>query len=248
MKDSRSTTVILGSVQPAYLAWIPFFQRMLLSDVFVYLDDVEFSKNSPHNRNKIKTVNGPLMLTVPVKYAGNSSCTISEMPLDNKSMWQKKHWRTIEMSYSKAPFYKDFAQALFDNVYSHEWKFLGGLNIAILETVRQYLAIHTRCFRSSDLKIGLKNNDKLVEMCKQLGCNSFLVKPGTDDYHPRSFFAAHGIGMTYFAPSHNIYPQLYGEFTRGMSIIDLVMNCGPEQSRQLLYDTLQTTQQNSHDS
>ena len=60
---------ILSCLQPTYLPWIPFFERVILSDIFIILDDVEFSKNSNHNRNSIKTNSKQLLLTVPVKYS-----------------------------------------------------------------------------------------------------------------------------------------------------------------------------------
>ena len=224
-------SIILGSVQPAYLAWVPFFQRMILSDVFVYLDDVEFSKNSAHNRNKLKSSNGAVTLTVPIKYSGNRFCKINNMPIDNSVPWKKKHWKSIEMNYSKAPFFIEFGKILYEEVYSQEWEFLGPLNIQIIETVKNYLLIPTICVASSNLKINLKNNDKLVEMCNVLGAKKFLVKPGTNDYHPREFFEERGIVLEYFDYTHNVYPQLYKDFIPGLSIIDLVMNYGPEESK-----------------
>ena len=224
----------LGSVQPAYLAWVPFFQRMILSDIFIYLDDVEFSKNTSHNRNKIKSFNGPVTLTVPIIYSGNSKCNIKNMPIDNKRAWLKKHWKTIEMNYSKAPFFNDFGKILYEEVYSKEWSFLGQLNIHLLETIKNYLSISTICKASSTLKINLKNNSKLVEICNQLGANRFLVKPGTNDYHPKEFFEERGIALKYFEYTHFNYSQLYGDFTPGLSIIDLIMNCGPDESKSYL--------------
>lgn len=229
-------SITLGSVQPSYLAWVPFFQRMILSDVFVYLDDVEFSKNSSHNRNKIKSINGAITLTVPIRYSGNSSCKINNLPIDNKVPWRKKHWKSIEINYSKAPFFDEFGKILYKEVYSKEWEFLGPLSIQILETVRKYLTISTVCIASSTLKIDLKNNEKLVEICRRLGANKFLVKPGTNEYHPSVFFKERGIALVYFDYNHNLYPQLYRDFIPGLSIIDLVMNFGPEESKSFLID------------
>lgn len=224
----------LGAVQPSYLAWVPFFQRMVLSDVFVYLDDVEFSKNSPHNKNKIKTPNGSLSLAVPIKYSGNSSCNISHMPIENKIPWQKKHWKSIQMNYSKTPYYHDFGNLLYTRIYSKEWEFLGKLNIEILELIRKYLSIPTTCVTSSTLNINLKNNDKLVEMCKLLGANKFLVKPGTNNYHPKDFFEKNEISLNYFNFQHFKYSQHYGEFVSGLSIIDLIFNHGPLNTKKFL--------------
>ena len=99
--------MILSCVQPSYLAWIPLFKRMISGDIFVYLDDVEYSKNSFHNRNYIKSFQGKVLLTVPVKYKGNANKYISEMPINNDFPWAKKHWRSIEMNYNKAPYFSE---------------------------------------------------------------------------------------------------------------------------------------------
>ena len=221
-----SMSLTLGCVQPSYIAWLPFFQRMILSDVFVYLDDVQFSKNSSHNKNSIKTSNGSIVLTVPIKYSGNSSLSINKMPIENKNPWIKKHWRSIEMNYSKAPHFKEFAEVLHREIYSKDWEFLGNLNIHILETIRNFLLIPTSCIASSSLEVNLKSNEKLVEICKLLGANSFLVKPETNDYHPKDYFEQNGIGLKYFTYNNHIYPQLHKGFIPGLSIIDIIMNCG----------------------
>lgn len=217
---------VLGSVQPAYLAWIPFFQRMAESDVFVYLDDVKYSKNSFHNRNQIKTPQGPVHLTVPVRYTGHSDATIQDIGIDNTSDWTKKHWRTIAQSYSKAPFFPDLAPAL-EAVYGQTWTTLGPLNIALAELFREFLGIRTPCQASSALQVEGEANVKLVNLCRALGADGFIVKPGTEDYHPRAHFEPHGVGFRYFTPEPRIYPQLHGEFLKGLSILDYAMNCGP---------------------
>jgi hypothetical protein len=218
---------IMGSVQPSYLAWIPFSKRMQMSDVFVYLDDVEFSKNTFHNRNRIKTANGELTLTVPVSYGGNSRTFIKDMPINNKMKWSEKHWRSISLAYSKAKYFRDLQEPL-ESIYLKEWEFLGDLNIALIELLRKYLGIKTKCVRSSELNAEGENNEKLVNLCKILGVDKFIVKPGTNDYHPQEYFEERGIGFEYFTYKPEPYPQLYGDFIPGLSILDYAMNCGPE--------------------
>src|SRR5687767_1847071 len=95
----------IGIVQPTYLPWLPFFERMARSDEFVYLDDVQYSKNSFHNRNAIKGQDGRVLLTVPVLHTGHSGALINEIRIDNRSKWGLKHWRTVQANYARAPFY-----------------------------------------------------------------------------------------------------------------------------------------------
>jgi len=220
-------SLVLGSVQPAYMAWVPFYQRMIESDVFVYLDDVEFSKNSFHNRNKIKTAQGPVYLTVPIQYKGNSNSSIKEMPIDNKKPWRKKHWQTILQNYSKAPFFPDLGPLLKEQIYDCEWIYLGDLNVTLLELFREFLKINTPCYQSSKLTVIGESNEKLVNLCHKLGAELFIVKPATDHYHPKTFFESHKIGFKYFNQNLMPYPQLHGSFIPGLSILDYAMNCGP---------------------
>jgi hypothetical protein len=218
---------VLGSVQPAYLAWIPFFQRMRESDVFVYLDDVKYSKNSFHNRNRISTAQGPIYLTVPVRYSGNSTATIQTIQIDNSIPWARKHWRSIVQNYAKAPFFSELAPRLEEDIYARSWTFLGELNVALAELFRKYLAIDTPCFQSSRLNAGGDGNEKLVNLCRELGADTFIVKPGTEHYHPREYFEARGVAFKYFTPAEMLYPQLHGNSVAGLSILDYAMNCGP---------------------
>tara|TARA_B100001029_G_C15042479_1_gene444668 strand:- start:762 stop:1430 length:669 start_codon:yes stop_codon:yes gene_type:complete len=217
----------LGCVQPGYLPWIPFFKRIQQSDIFVYLDDVEFSKNNFHNRNKIRTTNGEALLTVPVFHKGHSHDFISEIKINNEQNWKNKHWKTIEYSYNKAPFFKDLHHPL-KQIYNKDWHNLSDLNISLIEIFKSYFNLKIETYKSSDFKINYDGNDKLVELCKILKCNKFIVKPNTEHYHPISFFKKHKISFEFFEYNIFEYDQIHSDFIEGLSILDLAMNCGPE--------------------
>lgn len=218
--------MILGCVQPSYLAWIPLFQRMKMSDVFVYLDDVEYSKNSFHNRNRIKSPNGPVTLTVSVRYKKHSKARISEIGIAYEQAWVRKHLESIRINYSRAPFFGEVFP-IVENLLRREWDSLGALNIAMIERFREYLGIDVPCHASSSLTVEGRGNAKLVNLCKTLGATQFVVKPNTESYHPQEDFSPHGISFAYFRPEPTPYPQLYGEFVPNLSILDYAMNSGP---------------------
>ena len=62
--------MIISIHQQAYIHWLDYFERIFMSDVHVILDHVQFEKNSMVNRNKVKTSNGWVWLTVPVASKG----------------------------------------------------------------------------------------------------------------------------------------------------------------------------------
>lgn len=218
--------MILGSVQPSYLAWIPLFERMKQSDIFVYLDDVKYSKNSFHNRNRIKTAQGDLTLTVPVLYKGNSQAFINQIKIDYRQNWNIKHWKSIEINYKKAKYFEIIA-ADINTILHKSWDNLADLNISLIEFFRKFLGITTKCYRSSEIAIPGEGNEKLVNLCKKLGASHFVVKPNTEDYHPKEYFQERGIEFSYLMGKNQIYQQLYGDFIGGLSILDYAMNCGP---------------------
>ena len=199
---------------------------MTSGDIFVYLDDVEYSKNSFHNRNFMKGPQGKMLLTVPVKYKGNARKYICEIPINNETNWAKKHWRSIEMNYNKTPYFQELEKIIRPQIYNQNWDTLGNLNIAFIEIIRNYLNINCDIYLSSELGIKSKGNQKLVDICKLLGANKFIVKPNTESYHPKEFFETENISLVNFEPVSKPYAQKYGEFIPNLSALDYVMNHG----------------------
>ena len=84
--------VVVGIHQPNFIPWPSYFNKISKSDIFIFLDDVEFTKNSLINRNSIKSNDKELRLTVPVAHRSMRQL-ISETEIANhKSI--KKIWKT----------------------------------------------------------------------------------------------------------------------------------------------------------
>src|SRR5438105_3134011 len=117
---SKRVAVIL---QPSYLPWLGYFAQMNRSDVFVVYDDVQYDKHSWRNRNRIKTPQGPLWLTVPVLTRGQNKPTNRDIAIDNSTDWPRKHLQTIRQNYTRAKFFDDYI-GLVEQIYSRAWSFL----------------------------------------------------------------------------------------------------------------------------
>jgi hypothetical protein len=225
-RNNFTKNCVVGIVQPSYLPWLPFFERMVVSDVFVYLDDVEYSKNSPFNRNDIKTQSGRSRLTVPVAYKGNSSALIRDISTDARRSWRQKHFRSIEQAYSRAPYWKMYRDSIASLYESDEYN-LFNINLPIIEFLKQEFEINTPCHISSELSVPGERNEKLRNLCSAFDASHFVVKPNTEDYHPKDEFEPYGLQFAYLTYSRIHYTQLHGEFEQHLSALDYLLNRGP---------------------
>lgn len=226
--------MILAAHQLHYLPWLRYFHKIAHCDIFVVLDNIQFNKNGWQNRNKIKTPNGPLTLTVPVFQKFQQ--VLSEVQIDNKSPWRKKHGGALQSNYQKAHYFKEH-ESFFREVYEKSWGGLNDLNEEIFFYLLKTLGIKTRVIRSSELALKGEATERLVGICKELGAETYLTgSHAAQVYLDPSLFEQAGIKLLFQEFDCPQYPQLYPErgFTPELSIADLLFNCGPKSLEILL--------------
>jgi len=209
--------------QPVYLPWLGYFDKIAKSDLHIFFDDAKYSKNNLFNRNTIKTPQGSSWLTIPIKY--KSDALICETKIDNTSDWQKAHWKTIQMNYAKAPYFKDYAE-IFEKIYQKNWDNLSDINMEMNKAIADLLGIKTKFIKSSDLKVAGARNEKLIALCKAVGADTYLSGQGAKVYIDEKLFSQNNIKIVYQELSYPEYTQLWGEFIPNLSIIDYLFNCG----------------------
>lgn len=217
--------MILTAHQSVYLPWLGLLHKIAISDTYVYLDNVQFEKNSFTNRNKIKTAQKPVWLTVPVLLKNHFEKTIKEMEIDNSQDWSKKHWKSIYLNYKKAPYFKKYSDFL-ENVYTKEWRYLSDLNEYMLKYFLKELRIEVQYYKASELDLKERKSDLILEISEKLGANVYVSGALGKDYLKKEKFDRQGIKIYFQDYKESLYPQLYGEFLPCLSIIDLLFNCG----------------------
>ncbi|MAH06460.1 MAG: WbqC family protein [Alphaproteobacteria bacterium] len=220
--------MIISINQPAYLPWLGYFDRIKNSDIHIVLDHVQFEKNSMVNRNKVRTQQGESLLTVPVITKGKfGNLPISELTIDNNKPWKKKHWKSIEATYRKAPFAKDHI-GFFEEVYAQDWDKLNGLNAHINNYILKALNIKSKIIYSSSLDVHNKKSDLVLEICKIYNAKTYISGALGRDYLDLSTFEDANINVVFQDYNHPIYNQVHGDFIPYMSVIDLLFNAGSE--------------------
>lgn len=229
--------MIIAIHQPNYLPWCGYFHKMLSCDLFVILDDVTYSKTAITNKNKIKSPDGPRLLSVPI---GQKKGLIKDVTIFDDSKWPQKHWGSIQRSYARAPFWKQYEQ-FFLPIYQNPDEKLADFNLRLIEVVRILLGIKTPIIRSSEIDgIAGKKGDKIISICKALQATIYLSGTGAKSYNDENEFERNQIRLEYQKFDHLEYPQLWGDFMSHMSIIDLLFNCGPKSKeflpKQVIYE------------
>lgn len=222
----EETRVLVGIHQLHYVPWLRYFEKIARSDVFVVLDNIQYNKNGWQNRNKIKTADGVLTLTVPVfeRFPQN----LDEVEIRNDLPWRRKHWQTVRQAYSKAPFFHHYA-AFLDHTWEQEWHKLNELNRHMLPFFLGALGIETPILYASELNVTGEATERLVNLIKAVdGDRYYSGAYATEAYLDAQTLQDAGIALELQQWRAPFYPQLHGAFASDLSVIDLLMNCGPE--------------------
>jgi hypothetical protein len=219
-------------VQSSYIPWKGYFDLIASVDEFVLYDSAQFTKRDWRNRNRIKTPEGTRWLTIPVQQKGKRFQRIDET-LVAESSWATSHWKTLLHSYRKAPYFDLYHDGLAD-AYRRvsDELYLSRVNYILLTTVCAELDVQTPITWSNDYVLTGGPTERLLQLCQSLGATDYLSGPAARDYLDESQFRRAGITVSYADYSdYPQYQQLYGPFEHNVTILDLLLNTGPEATK-----------------
>lgn len=216
--------MMIAIQQPEHLPWLGFFNKMMLVDEFIYLDNVQFKKRYFENRNKIKTQSGWDWLNVPVKTKGLYTQKINEVEIDNSQSWQRKYLNKIRSHYSKSDFFEEVFNPL-QEIVKQDYEKLVALNISLINFIREYLEIITPAIFASDVAKS-KGSDLILQICLKRGAKTYLSGPDGRNYLQLDEFKKNNIEVIYHDYRHPEYKQTSSGFLSYMSVIDLIFNYG----------------------
>jgi hypothetical protein len=210
--------------QPQFMPWLGYFDKMDKVDIFVLLDTVQFKKNEYQNRNRIKNSKNWEWLTVPVMF--HFGDRISEVAIDNKSDWRKKHLHTLQTNYGKADFFREY-QPAFEALYEKPYENMSLLNIDTIMLLREMLSIKTEVVVASALPpMSEEPTERLLDICRHFHADAYVAGAGGKGYMECERFRDAGIKLMFQHFIHPEYGQLYGAFEPFMSALDLIFNAG----------------------
>ncbi|UNP87319.1 WbqC family protein [Aeromonas encheleia] len=198
-------------------------ERIKNSDIFIFLDSVQFEKNSFTNRNLIKGANGPHWLTIPVKKKGHLSKSLFDIEMASDIDWRKNHLMSIKSSYSRSAIFHEKYDRLY-KLYDNNETLLADLCFNHLLFWLEEFDIKTKIIRSSSLSASSRKSDLILDICLEVGATTYLSGPMGKSYLEEDNFVSNGIRLDYHYFEPTPYPQLFGSFIPFMGIIDYWFN------------------------
>ena len=218
--------MVVAIHQPDYIPWLGLYYKIAHSDVFVYLDDAQYSNEAGHNVNKIKTPQGELKLKVPVEqHLGDLICDVRTK---DELKWKEKHLKTIQMNYSKSAHFDEVFPKLKEVFDAHNGT-IADLNISINNMICKGFGINTKVVKSSDMDITSLREERVIDICLKLGADEYLSGNGARAYQTEEHFISKGLKLTYLDYKPIEYKQLWNKqcgFLPYMSVLDYIFNCG----------------------
>ncbi|MBF0460472.1 MAG: WbqC family protein [Magnetococcales bacterium] len=225
----------IAILQSNYIPWKGYFDMIAAVDEFILYDDVQYTRRDWRNRNQIKTPQGIQWLTVPVQVKGRYEQKIKDTLLDG-SDWAMAHWRSLSQNYRRAPHFDEIAAWLEPLYLAESYTHVSQLNQRFIESVCGYLGITTTITHSWDYTLLDGRTERLADLCVQAGGTEYISGPSAKNYVEESLFVKRGIKLTWFDyAGYPEYPQLWGEFVHGVTILDLLFNCAKEAPRYMRY-------------
>jgi hypothetical protein len=222
-------------LQPMYLPWMGYFGMVHQADKFIFYDDVQFRRDSWHNRNKIRVPDsdgGSKWLKVPVEKDFGQK--INEVKIDNSRKWKEEHLRSIREAYGpksvpygnkEAPYFDKYNERL-ENIYDRDWDKLPNLTVSLIKEIADILGVDSEFHLASDIESKGSGTEKLIRVLNEVGADEYISGPGAKDYLDIEQFKQNNIGLYWHEFDHPEYNQVYSDFKSHMSVIDLIFNEG----------------------
>ena len=216
--------------QPNYFPYPGFFQKVLLSDIYVILDRAQFEFDIT-NRNKIITPEGSWSrISVPVK-KGQKFFEVRNVEINNDQPWAEKNWDLICKSYNDSSFF-DLYKTTLNSIFKKKWNLIFDLNFYTLKKAFEWLDIKTEFILDSELDVTGMSSEHLLNICKKLGATKYLSGPSGKNYLNEKIFEQSKIKVEYQKYDPIIYQQKYAKsFVPNLSILDLLFNMGSDSKK-----------------
>lgn len=228
--------------QPHYFPWIGYFDKMAKADAFVLLDEVQFEKGSAMIRNRVVDATGEIRyLTISGDTSDFLNKKYSDHPVKDAKKCFEKHLNMLKSYYHRAPYKKEILPIL-EEFFARDYETICQWTCASIVLIRDLLEIKTPLLYQSEIDYDRerKRSDLVYAICEALKADTYLSGRGASmRYLKRDVFRSSGIDIAFQDFTHPVYKQLHREeFVPGVSILDMLFNCGIEETRRVFWENV----------
>lgn len=235
------TQRVVSGHQPVYLPWLGLYHKLYLCDAFVFMDTVQYLEGDWNNRNKIRTSQGWTWLTIPIDRRASQGRMLDQTILrghdtpESKDFWQKKHWAALTVNYKKAPYFDLYAPELEQMYLGQIWVRLIDICWHQFQLFKKWLGLDDRqIVRMSEMEFSGSKDALVLDHCRKLGGDAVVFGSHGKDYVRMDLFRDASINVYFQSYVHPVYQQRFRGFEPYMTVLDLLMNHGPEDSLPIL--------------
>lgn len=209
--------------QPDYLPYPGYFYKILKSDIFIFLDDAQFSNNGGHDINLIKAPEGSFRLKIPVRQTLGDA--INKVRTKDELGWKSRHLDAVRRCYTNAPYF-DTLFPVYQELLNTSYDNIAELNKAIIIRFCREFGLNRTFLNSSETGINSKREQRIIDICHALHADTYFSGNGARAYQSEDRFKYYGIRLIYSDYKPIVYPQLGDGFIENLSVVDYIMNCG----------------------
>lgn len=223
-------------LQSNYIPWRGYFDIINDVDLFIFYDEVQYTKNDWRNRNKVYSRQGLSWISVPVEYSFGQK--IIEAKIKNNLNWQQDNWNKLENAYRLAPYWNLYKDFFYDVYFNKKWEYLYQLNRYLIEYIsNNYLGIETKFADSRDFASAGQRSEKLLSLLLSAKTDVYISGPAAKCYLDENEYKKAGIEVIWKDYSgYPEYKQVREPFEPSVSIVDLLFNLGNDAKKYIFKD------------
>ena len=226
---------IVACHQPNFFPWLGYFHKMRWAETFVLLDDALIQKTggSVTNRTSLAPGGKQIWFSAPIDRSFSGTLVIDQVRFSEREPFRERLLATLKTSYSRAPFFREMWAALTPLVENPE-PFLAAYNAHAIRSIAKLLELPCTIAASSTLRIESTSTERLVEIVRHVGGDTYLYGGGAKDYQDDTLFFRNAFGLFEQGFQPPTYPRGSQPEIAGLSVLDALFFVGREGTRKLL--------------
>ena len=167
-------------MQPNFIPWLGYFKLIETVDLFIFLDDAEYSKNTWHNRNRLLLKDDTIFtFTLPLNSHRNNS-KFSEIYINHQAFNLGKIIKLIDQNFKNKNNYRIFTK-IFE-ILSDQTLPLSEINIKVIQLMMDYLGISVSTEKASNLVLDGRRSERLLKILKSVNATTYVSVGGAKHY------------------------------------------------------------------